>query len=167
MRALATDDSVEDSVSRRHDPYHMDVARAVRGDKEDNTPSRDGANCRGSKVGAVLVLGEGQLGERIVSTGYNGTPAGFLNCLEGGCLELTEMVYTSGSRGGGGPMTERELTRNAARRLAIIRHAQEASGNVARTCRYYGHYQADLPQVVRRYEEQGSRTEQRGTAPSE
>jgi hypothetical protein len=26
-------------------------------------------------------------------------------------------------------MTERELTRNAARRLAIIRHAQEVSGN--------------------------------------
>lgn len=35
-------------------------------------------------------------------------------------------------------MTERELTRNAARRLAIIRHAQEISGNVALTCRYYG-----------------------------
>ena len=34
-------------------------------------------------------------------------------------------------------MTERELTRNAARRLAIIRHAQEISGNVALTCRYY------------------------------
>jgi hypothetical protein len=35
-------------------------------------------------------------------------------------------------------VTERELTRNAARRLAIIRHAQEISGNVALTCRYYG-----------------------------
>lgn len=35
-------------------------------------------------------------------------------------------------------MTERELARNAARRLAIIRHAQEVSGNVALTCRYYG-----------------------------
>jgi transposase-like protein len=35
-------------------------------------------------------------------------------------------------------VTERELTRNAARRLAIIRHPQEISGNVALTCRYYG-----------------------------
>ena len=38
----------------------------------------------------------------------------------------------------GGPMTERELARGAARRLAIIRHAQEVTGNVAGTCRYYG-----------------------------
>ena len=35
-------------------------------------------------------------------------------------------------------MTERELSRAAARRLAIIRHAEEVTGNVALTCRYYG-----------------------------
>ncbi len=35
-------------------------------------------------------------------------------------------------------MTDRELTRSAARRLAIIRHAEEVTGNVALTCRYYG-----------------------------
>ena len=35
-------------------------------------------------------------------------------------------------------MTDKELGRNAARRLAIIRHAQEVTGNVALTCRYYG-----------------------------
>ena len=35
-------------------------------------------------------------------------------------------------------VTERELTRNTARRLAIIRQVQEISGNVALTCRYYG-----------------------------
>ena len=34
-------------------------------------------------------------------------------------------------------MTERELDRHAAHRLAIIRHAQELTGNVAKTCRYY------------------------------
>jgi hypothetical protein len=34
-------------------------------------------------------------------------------------------------------VTERGLTRNAARRLASIRHAQEIRGNVALTCRYY------------------------------
>jgi hypothetical protein len=35
-------------------------------------------------------------------------------------------------------VTERELNRNAAHRLAIIRHAEEVTGNVALTCRYYG-----------------------------
>jgi hypothetical protein len=35
-------------------------------------------------------------------------------------------------------VTEKELDRNAARRLAIIRHAEEVTGNVAKTCRYYG-----------------------------
>jgi hypothetical protein len=36
------------------------------------------------------------------------------------------------------PVTERELARGAVRRLAIIRHVQEMTGNVALTCRYYG-----------------------------
>jgi len=35
-------------------------------------------------------------------------------------------------------VTDKELDKNAARRLAIIRHAQEVTGNVALTCRYYG-----------------------------
>ncbi len=35
-------------------------------------------------------------------------------------------------------MNERELTRNTARRLAIVRRAQEVTGNVSKTCRYYG-----------------------------
>ena len=35
-------------------------------------------------------------------------------------------------------MTEQELTRRAKRRVAIIRHAEEVTGNVALTCRYYG-----------------------------
>jgi hypothetical protein len=36
----------------------------------------------------------------------------------------------------GDPVTEQELTRRAKRRLAIIRHAEEVTGNVALTCRY-------------------------------
>ena len=35
-------------------------------------------------------------------------------------------------------MTEQELSRGAARRLAIIQHVEEVSGNVAMTCRYFG-----------------------------
>jgi hypothetical protein len=35
-------------------------------------------------------------------------------------------------------VTEQELERGARRRMAVIRHAQEVTGNVAKTCRYYG-----------------------------
>lgn len=35
-------------------------------------------------------------------------------------------------------MTERELSRRARYRLAVLRHAEEVSGSVAATCRYYG-----------------------------
>jgi hypothetical protein len=35
-------------------------------------------------------------------------------------------------------MTEQQLTRQAKRRLAILQHAEKITGNVARTCRYYG-----------------------------
>jgi hypothetical protein len=45
-------------------------------------------------------------------------------------------------------MTERELTRAAARRLTIIRHAQEMTGNVAGTCRYNGIQPAVVLQVA-------------------
>jgi dCMP deaminase len=38
------------------------------------------ANCIGNRVGAVLVLDD-----RIISTGYNGTPQNMPNCDEGGC----------------------------------------------------------------------------------
>lgn len=38
------------------------------------------SNCSRRKVGALIVVNR-----RIVSTGYNGTPFGVLNCDEGGC----------------------------------------------------------------------------------
>ncbi len=50
--------------------YYMGIAMAV----------RRRANCLGNRVGAILVLND-----HIVSTGYNGTPAGMPNCEEGGC----------------------------------------------------------------------------------
>lgn len=52
------------------DEYFMGIALAV----------RQRANCLGRKVGAIIVL-DG----RIISTGYNGTPAGMPNCDQGGC----------------------------------------------------------------------------------
>ena len=60
------------TLRRRPDrtEYYMRIALAVR--------SR--ANCIGSRVGAILVMND-----RIVATGYNGTPQGMRNCDEGGC----------------------------------------------------------------------------------
>jgi transposase-like protein len=52
-------------------------------------------------------------------------------------------------------VTERELTRKANWRLAIIRHAQEVTGNVAVTCRYYGVPRQSYYKWLRRYEELG------------
>ena len=55
-------------------------------------------------------------------------------------LKLTELADTEVSirNKGGDHVTDRELTRNAARRLAIIRHVEEVTGNVALTCLYFG-----------------------------
>ena len=55
--------------------YYMGIALAV----------RRRANCRGSRVGALITVGN-----RIVATGYNGTPDGFTNCLDGGCLRCAQ-----------------------------------------------------------------------------
>ncbi len=52
-------------------------------------------------------------------------------------------------------VTERELTRNAARRLAVIRHAEEVSGSVAKTCRYYGISRPAFYKWKRRYDSEG------------
>ncbi|MDJ0771105.1 MAG: dCMP deaminase family protein [Ilumatobacter sp.] len=43
------------------------------------------ANCRGRSVGAILVKGD-----RVIATGYNGTPQGLPNCLDGGCLRCND-----------------------------------------------------------------------------
>ena len=58
-----------------HDRYFMGIALAV----------RERANCRGRRVGAVIVKDL-----RIISTGYNGTPAGMTNCLDGGCVRCAQ-----------------------------------------------------------------------------
>src|SRR5207253_8855179 len=52
-------------------------------------------------------------------------------------------------------MIDRERDRNAARRLAILRHAREVTGNVSRTCRYYGITRQAYYTWLSRYEELG------------
>jgi transposase len=52
-------------------------------------------------------------------------------------------------------VTEQELVRAAARRLAIIRHANEVTGNVSMTCRYFGITRQAVYVWLRRYEEHG------------
>jgi dCMP deaminase len=64
--------------------YFMGIALAV----------RERADCRGQKVGPVIVVHD-----RIVSTGYNGTPEKMVNCSDGGCLrcENRGKQYASGT----------------------------------------------------------------------
>jgi transposase len=52
-------------------------------------------------------------------------------------------------------MTEREIVRRARHRLAVLRHAEEVSGNVAATCRYYGIIRNCFYKWLRRYETDG------------
>ena len=62
--------------------YYMRIALAV----------RTRANCIGNRVGAVLVLDD-----RIISTGYNGTPSDMVNCVDGGCERCSNRTkYESG-----------------------------------------------------------------------
>jgi dCMP deaminase len=66
------------------DQYFMGIAIAV----------RERADCRGQKVGAVIVVED-----RIVSTGYNGTPEKMVNCSDGGCVRCANRgkQYASGT----------------------------------------------------------------------
>ncbi len=52
-------------------------------------------------------------------------------------------------------MTERELSWGAARRLAIIQHVEEVTGNVAMTCRYFGITRHTYYRWFRRYQQLG------------
>jgi transposase InsO family protein len=52
-------------------------------------------------------------------------------------------------------LSEQELARRAKGRLAIIRHAEEVTGNVAMTCRYYGISRQTYYRWYRRFEEKG------------
>lgn len=66
------------------DHYFMGIAMAV----------RERADCKGQKVGAVIVTED-----RIIATGYNGTPQNMTNCSDGGCVrcENRGKKYPSGT----------------------------------------------------------------------
>jgi transposase-like protein len=51
--------------------------------------------------------------------------------------------------------SQKELVRRANRRLAVLRHATEISGNVAATCRYYGISRNIFYRWKRPYEDEG------------
>jgi transposase len=52
-------------------------------------------------------------------------------------------------------MTERQQQRLVNHRMAVIRHAEEVTGNVAQTCRYFGISRQTFYVWLRRYEEKG------------
>jgi transposase-like protein len=52
-------------------------------------------------------------------------------------------------------MDEREQQRKVRHRLAMLRHAEEVSGNVAATCRYYGISRQAFYKWQHRFEELG------------
>ncbi len=66
------------------DTYFMDIAHAVK---------RRG-NCMRRQVAAVIVKEE-----RVISTGYNGTPRGVKNCYEGGCARCASDVPSGAELG--------------------------------------------------------------------
>lgn len=51
--------------------------------------------------------------------------------------------------------SEKDLVRRANRRLAVLQHAEEVSGNVTATCRYYGISRNVFYRWKRRYEDEG------------
>lgn len=52
-------------------------------------------------------------------------------------------------------MDERGQQRRTKHRLAVLRHAEEVSGNVAATCRYYGISRPTFDEWLRQFEEFG------------
>jgi transposase len=52
-------------------------------------------------------------------------------------------------------VSEPQLDRQARRRLAVLRHVEEVSGNVALTCRYFGISRQAYYTWLHRYETEG------------
>ena len=60
----------------------------------------------------------------------------------------------------GRPETEQEQQRKIRHRLAVLAHAEEVTGNVARTCRYYGISRPTFYNWRNRYKELGEEASQ-------
>jgi dCMP deaminase len=76
------------------------ASRAPRPDKQTYflllaIAARTRADCLGRRVGAVITRED-----RVLSTGYNGTPFGIPNCTEGGCLRCARRDIDTSLRGG-------------------------------------------------------------------
>ena len=52
-------------------------------------------------------------------------------------------------------MDDREQQRKVRHRLAVLRHAEEVTGSVAATCRYYGISRPTFYKWLHRYEDHG------------
>ncbi len=100
--------TVDRTKELERDGFYMGLARAV----------RDGADCLGSRVGAVLVRQN-----RVVSTGYNGTPSGFTNCTDGGCVRCSDSDLHA--KGRGHEATDGEHTSGRALDRCICVHAEQ------------------------------------------
>ncbi|MGH7758007.1 MAG: deoxycytidylate deaminase [Candidatus Dormibacteria bacterium] len=79
----------------------MSVARTTRPSKQEYflllaLAARTRADCVGRRVGAVVVRED-----RVISTGYNGTPIGMPNCSEGGCHRCANRATPAYSPGRG------------------------------------------------------------------
>ncbi|MEV3927310.1 helix-turn-helix domain-containing protein [Actinomadura coerulea] len=53
------------------------------------------------------------------------------------------------------PSPQQQLDRQAQRSVAVLRHAEEITGNVSKTCRYYGISRNCFYKWQRRYQEEG------------
>lgn len=62
--------------------YYMNIAQAV----------SKRSNCIKRQIGAVIVIHN-----RVVSTGYNGTPRGVPDCADGGCARCANSLVVSGT----------------------------------------------------------------------
>jgi dCMP deaminase len=90
------------------DGYYLKLAKAV----------KEGADCLGSHVGAVVVLKN-----RVVSTGYNGTPSGFTNCSEKGCIRCYDSWLSK--QGRSEEMSDPEHTSGKSLDRCICVHAEQ------------------------------------------
>ena len=61
--------------------------------------------------------------------------------------------------------SEKDLVRRAKRRLAVLQHAEEVSGSVAATCRYYGISRTVFYRWKHRYETKASTGSRTAPAP--